>query len=73
MNPSDDSGRSALHWGTATELAAALRKRELSAREVMTRHLERIEAVNPRVNAIVSLRPEAALAQAGAADQCSSQ
>ncbi len=46
-----------------------MRKRELSAREVMTRHLERIEAVNPRLNAIVTLRPEAALAEAAVADE----
>ncbi len=46
-----------------------MRRGELSAREVMTWHLERIEAVNPRLNAIVTLRPEAALAQAAAADE----
>jgi amidase len=57
-------------WGrTATELAAGLRARELSAREVMESHLARIEAVNPRVNAIVTLlEPEEALALADAAD-----
>ena len=43
-------------WGrTATELAAGIRAREFSAREVMEAHLERIAAVNPRVNAIVTL------------------
>ena len=58
-------------WGrSATELAAGLRAREFSAREVMEAHLERIAAVNPRVNAIVTLlEPEAALALAEAADQ----
>lgn len=57
-------------WGrTATELAAGIRAREFSAREVMASHLERIEAVNPRVNAIVTLlEPELALALADAAD-----
>src|SRR3954470_1998570 len=56
-------------WGrTATELAAGLRAREFSAREVMESHLERIEAVNPRVNAIVTLlEPELALEAADAA------
>jgi amidase len=54
---------------TARALAAAIRRRELSAREVVAAHLERIERVNPRVNAIVSLRPEAALAEADAADR----
>ena len=69
MNPNDQAGPDALHWWTARRLAAAMRSRELSAREVMTWHLERIEAVNPRVNAIVSLRPEAALAEAVVADE----
>ena len=37
-------------WGrTATELAAGLRAREFSAREVMASYLQRIEAVNPRI------------------------
>jgi amidase len=58
-------------WGrTATELAAGIRAREFSAREVMASHLERIAAVNPRVNAIVTLLdPEQALAAADAADR----
>ena len=57
-------------WGrSATELAAGLRAREFSAREVMESHLARIAAVNPRVNAIVTLlEPEEALALADAAD-----
>ena len=58
-----------LHWSTARDLAAAIRRRELSAREVVVAHLDRIAAVNPRVNAIVSLRPEEALAEAEAADR----
>ena len=58
-----------LHWWTARDLAAAIRSRELSAREVVTWHLERIARVNPRLNAVVSLRPEAALAEADAADR----
>ncbi|KQZ97865.1 amidase [Mesorhizobium sp. Root157] len=40
----------------AVELAAAIRHRALSVREVVTAFLDRIEAVNPKVNAIVSLR-----------------
>src|SRR3954469_17005414 len=57
-------------WGrTATELAAGIRERAFSAREVMEAHLERIAEVNPRVNAIVTLmEPEQALALADAAD-----
>jgi amidase len=58
-----------LHWWTARELAAAIRRRELSAREVVAWHLDRIADINPRVNAVVSLAPEAALAEADAADR----
>ena len=41
---------------SAVELAARLRRKEVSARDVMTAHLQRIERVNPKVNAIVTLR-----------------
>jgi amidase len=58
-----------LHWWTARDLAGAIRRRELSAREVMAWHLDRIAEVNPQINAIVSLRPEAALQEADAADR----
>ena len=40
----------------AYEIAAALRDGEVSCRDVMQAFLERIEALNPRHNAIVSLR-----------------
>jgi amidase len=51
----------------ATELAAAIRAREVTPREVVAAHLERIEEMNPSVNAIVTLLdPEQALE---AADQ----
>jgi len=53
----------------ATELAAMIRSRRVSAVEVMRAHLARIEKVNPRVNAIVTLDAEGALAQAKKADQ----
>lgn len=54
---------------SATDLAARLRRRDLSAREVMTAHLARIEAVNPRINAIVTLVADRAMADAGRADE----
>jgi amidase len=52
----------------AVELARLLRAREVSACEVLDAHLERIERVNPKVNAIVTLVPERARAAAEAAD-----
>jgi len=52
----------------ATELARQLRQREIAAVAVMAAHLNQIERVNPRVNAIVTLLPEVAMAGAAAAD-----
>lgn len=60
---------SALCFMTATELARRIRTQELSAREVMEAHLAHIERVNPRVNAMVTLLPERAMAGARAADE----
>lgn len=53
---------------TATELATHIRRKDVSAVEVMTAHLARIERVNPRINAIVTLVPDRAMADARAAD-----
>jgi amidase len=53
----------------ATDLAARLRRREVSAREVVGAHLDRIAAANPRINAIVTLDAEGALRAAQRADQ----
>ena len=69
MTPRPGPASTPLHWWTARDLVRAVRERDLSAREVVAWHLERIAAVNPRVNAVVSLRPEAALAEAEAADR----
>src|SRR5262249_42581599 len=53
----------------ATELAEAIRRREVSCREVMRAYLARIERLNPRVNAIVSLQDgDRLLAQADERD-----
>ena len=53
----------------AHTLAAAVRAREASCREVMRAFLDRIAAVNPRHNAIVSLRDgDAVLAEAERCD-----
>lgn len=53
----------------ACALSQAIAARSMSCREVMAAFLDRIEALNPRVNAIVSLQPrEALLAQADAHD-----
>src|SRR5262249_3283317 len=41
------------------ELAELIRRREVSPVEVMKAHLERIAAINPALNAIVTLAPDA--------------
>ena len=58
-----------LCYFTATELASMLRRREVSAYEVMEAHLAQIERINPKVNAIVTLVSDHALEAASEADQ----
>jgi aspartyl-tRNA(Asn)/glutamyl-tRNA(Gln) amidotransferase subunit A len=56
---------------TDLTIAAAregLRKKEFSARELVAAHVEAADALNPRLNAFITLTPERALAQAAAAD-----
>lgn len=53
---------------SAVALAAAIRGREVSSVEVVTAHVGRIAAVNPRLNAVVQLTADAALAEARDAD-----
>ena len=53
----------------ASALSAAIHARQLSCREVMAAYLARIHRLNPRYNALVSLRPaDALLAEADACD-----
>jgi amidase len=54
---------------SATELAEAIRTRRASSVEVVETHLRRIEAVNPSINAIVTVLGEQALEAATAADR----
>jgi amidase len=54
---------------SAREQARLVRTRQISSRELVQAHLERIEAVDPLLNAVVTRIPEAALADADAADR----
>jgi amidase len=54
---------------TAREQAAAVRRRDVSARELLDLHLARIAERNPQLNAIVSLDEERARAAAADADE----
>jgi amidase len=58
-----------LCFKSARELAALIQARQISARDLMQAHLDRIARINPHVNAIVSkLSDEACLALADDAD-----
>lgn len=57
----------AIVYSDATRLAELIRNREISPVEAVQAHLDRIEAVNPAINAIVTLA-EDALKQAKAAE-----
>ena len=54
---------------SATDLAARIRRREVTAIEVVEAHIRRIEAVNPRLNAVVCSRFDEARDEARAADR----
>ena len=53
---------------SATDLAAAIRRKDMSAVEVLEAHLARIDTINPKVNALVTLSEEVARSQAEAVD-----
>ena len=69
FNPvQDPSDMNELWRLSATELAALIRTRRVSATEVAQAALARLEAVNPALNAVVEHRPEQVLAQAAGVD-----
>lgn len=71
MMPGEPSTGAAMTemWGwTASETVAAIAARKVSAREVAQSALARLDAVNPRLNAVVQTMPEQALAAADAVD-----
>ena len=54
---------------TAVELTTLVRAKQVSSVDVLSAHLQRIERLNPRVNAIVTLAPERAMKAARDADE----
>jgi amidase len=53
---------------SAAELASLIKSRKVSAKEAAEAGLARLDAVNPKINAVVDHRPEDVLAQASAVD-----
>ncbi len=64
MKPADE-----LCWMSASVMAVAIKKRKVSPVEVMTAILDRIERVNPRLNAFVTLTAAQAMKDARAAER----
>ena len=58
-----------LCFTSAVEMAKLIRAGKLSAREALAEHIEQINRVNPKVNAIVTLVAEMATAAAAKADE----
>src|SRR5881296_4224613 len=58
-----------LAWLPATELAALIRKRQVSPVEVIGAVLDRIDTINPRLNAFVTLTEESARREAKVAER----
>lgn len=54
---------------SAVEMRSLLSSGAISARELLEAHLARIEAINPAVNALVTLTPELAMDRAAEADR----
>ncbi len=53
---------------SAAEMASLIRSKKVSAKEAATSALARLDAVNPKINAVVDHRPADVLAQASAID-----
>ena len=56
-------------FASATNLAAALRSKEIGSLELLDHYLDRIARLNPPINAIVTLDADAARREARAADE----
>jgi len=69
MTRTPGSGAEPIHYKNAATLAALIRSKQLSSRQVVQAHLDRISVVNPKINAIVTLMADDALKGADAADR----
>ncbi|MFI6350048.1 amidase [Streptomyces sp. NPDC050560] len=69
MIPDED----ALAFAPATDLVAALRRREVSSRELLDLYLARIDRLDPALGAVVTLDTDRARARAAAADEATAR
>ena len=59
---------SEIAFASATELAARIQRKEISSAELLALYLERVDRLNPALNAIIVQRRDEAMARAQAAD-----
>jgi amidase len=67
--PAAGNETSSICFMSAVEMAALIGAKKLSAREALAAHVKQIERVNPKVNAMVTLVPQAAAQAAARADE----
>jgi aspartyl-tRNA(Asn)/glutamyl-tRNA(Gln) amidotransferase subunit A len=67
MKTASNGPNEPLYYQDATALAALIRTRQVTPREVVQAHLDRIQAVNPQLNALVTVLADEALQAADAA------
>lgn len=58
-----------LHWLSIEEASGLLRRRELSSVELVSAHLSRIEKLQPKLHAFITVTADAALEAARRADE----
>ncbi|NNG45646.1 MAG: Asp-tRNA(Asn)/Glu-tRNA(Gln) amidotransferase GatCAB subunit A, partial [Deltaproteobacteria bacterium] len=58
-----------MHDWTLLDAAKAVRDKEISSRELTRAMLSRIERINPKINAYVTVLPETAMREAAARDE----
>jgi len=58
-----------IYYQEASTLAEMIRNKEITSVEVVQAHLDRVAAINPRINGVVTLMGEQALKSATAADK----
>lgn len=60
---------SELAWASLREIGALIKSKQISSRELVAEHLDNVEAMNPTVNAIVTIDVERSLTEAACADE----
>src|SRR5436190_3917842 len=68
LSPASNSRMNQLHYKSATELASLVRRKKVSAPELLDHFLARVEKYNPKLNAIIWMDRDNARKRAKAAD-----